>query len=80
MALEAPANRAMTDSAMIFPRAMLPRLAGVMSKVAMVPRSFSPAMASGATAIHPLKRKINSSIGIMEENTKPVASSCVARS
>lgn len=47
---------------------------GVTSKVAMVPRSFSPAMDSGATAIQPEKRNNISSMGSMEANTVPVVS------
>ena len=75
MALEAPDRRAITDRAIIFPRAMLPRFVGEMSRVAMVPRSYSPAMDSGATAMHPLNRKISSSKGNKEEKMEPVASS-----
>lgn len=46
----------------------------------MVPRSFSPAMDSGATAMQPLKRKMSNSIGMREENSIPVASSWVTKS
>ena len=49
--------------ARILPKAMSPRRMGVMSMVAMVPRSFSPAMDSGATAAQPEYRNIISSIG-----------------
>ena len=53
MVLDAPESRAMTARARILPTAMWPRGMGVMSMVAMVPRSFSPAMDSGATAAQP---------------------------
>ena len=70
----------MIDSAKIFPTASSLRFVGVTKMVAIVPRSFSPAMASGATDIHPENRKIISSIGSMEEKMEPVASFSLARS
>ena len=51
-----------------------------MSMVAMVPRSFSPAMDSGATAAQPEYRKTISSMGIIIAKKLPVVSSAVARS
>ena len=63
-ALDAPESRAMTARARIFPTAISLRRMGVMSMVAMVPRSFSPAMDSGATAEQPEYRNIISSMGI----------------
>ena len=53
---------------------------GVTSNVAMVPRSFSPAMDSGATDIHPLYKNIISNNGIIMENICPVVSLLVAQS
>lgn len=70
----------MMDKAQILPRARSRRLRGVMSKVAMVPRSFSPAMDSGAVDMQPENRKIISSIGIMEDRKVPAVSASVARS
>ena len=78
--LERPESRAMMDKAQILPRARSRRLRGVMSKVAMVPRSFSPAMDSGAVDMQPENRKIISSIGIMEDRKVPAVSASVARS
>ena len=52
-ALDAPESTVMTARARIFPTAMSLRRMGVTSIVAMVPRSFSPAMDSGATAEQP---------------------------
>ena len=51
--LDSPESRAMMARAKILPRARSLRLRGVTSRVAMVPRSFSPAMDSGATAAQP---------------------------
>ena len=53
---------------------------GVISMVAIVPRSFSPAMDSGATAAQPEYRNIISSRGIIMEKMDPAVSSTVARS
>ena len=80
MVLDSPESRAMMDSAQILPRARSRRRRGVMSRVAMVPRSFSPAMDSGAAAMQPENRKIISSMGIMEDMRVPAVSAWVARS
>ena len=63
-----------------FPRARELLFMGVTSNVAMVPRSFSPAMDSGATDIHPLYKNIISNNGIIMENICPVVSLLVAQS
>ena len=67
-------------NARIFPRATSLRRMGVISMVAIVPRSFSPAMDSGATAAQPEYRNIISSRGIIIAKKLPAASSAVARS
>ena len=63
MKLEMPLSRAMPLSDTILPRASSLRRMGVTSSVAMVPRSFSPAMLLGAMAITPLKSIMIISIG-----------------
>ena len=65
---------------MIFPTAIWLRLTGVTSIVANVPRSFSPAIDSGATAIHPENRNMSTSMGAIMEKIMPVVSFAVARS
>ena len=50
MKLDRPPKMAKKLRLMIFPMAIAARLMGVTSRVARVPRSFSPAMDSGATA------------------------------
>ena len=64
----------MIDNAAILPSAMWLRLTGVISNDAIVPRSFSPAMDSGATEIHPLYKKINNQNGSIEEKSCAVES------
>lgn len=66
--------------AMIFPMAIWLRLTGVTSMVANVPRSFSPAIDSGATAMQPENRNTSTSMGPIIENIIPVTSLSVARS
>ena len=78
--LEIPLKSPIIPRLMIFPMASCPRFIGVTNKVAMVPLSFSPAMDSGAIAIHPEKRNIISSIGSIMEKICPVLSSLLARS
>ncbi len=71
---------AMTLRLKIFPNARWLRFKGVTSKVAIVPRSFSPAIDSGATAIQPLNRNAIISIGTIMENICAEMSSSEARS
>ena len=78
--LDAPLSSAINDNAIIFPSAILLLEIGVISIVAIVPRSFSPAIDSVPTAIHALKRKTSRSIGIIIDITIPVVSSFVATS
>ena len=53
---------------------------GVTSRVAIVPRSFSPAIELGAIAITPLKSSIRMSIGMSFDNMLPSISSLLAMS
>ena len=64
IARNVPMNELIADSAeiaerdRILPTTSSPRRMGVTSSVAMVPRSFSPAMDSGAMPMQPLYRKV----------------------
>ena len=78
--LEQPARSAIMLKENTLPSARELLFMGVTSKVAMVPRSFSPAMDSGATDMHPLYKNIISSKGIIMENICPVVSLLVAQS
>ena len=78
--LERPLSSAATLRLRILPTASSLRLTGVTSSVAMVPRSFSPAMDSGATAIQPLNTNMSMSIGTSMAKTMPAMSSSLARS
>ena len=79
-ALDMPDKSATIASAAIFPTASSPRRIGVMRIVVIVPRSYSHAIDSGATAIQPEKRKIMRSSGSIEANNEDAVSSLVARS
>ena len=78
--LEQPARSAIILKENTLPSARELLFMGVTSKVAMVPRSFSPAMDSGATDMQPLYKNIISSRGIIMENICPVVSLLVAQS
>ena len=80
MKLEIPLSNAMPLSDTTLPKANSFLFIGVTSKVAMVPRSFSPAMALGAIPITPLKSSIRISIGMSLERTLPSTSSWLAMS
>ena len=68
------------DRAAILPNASSLRLMGVMSRVAMVPRSFSPAMDSAVMAMQEENMRMIRSRGMSMENSIPVRSSSVATS
>ena len=78
--LQSPLSRDSVLKAIILPAAIWLRLTGVTSMVASVPRSFSPAIDSGATAIHPENRNISTSMGAIIEKIIPVMSFSEARS
>ena len=58
MKLDKALTKAVILKAKILPRAIELRFTGVMSKVAMVPLSFSPAIDSVAIPIQPLNNRI----------------------
>ena len=63
--LEIPLRSVMTLILIILPRAKELRFMGVTRRVAMVPRSFSPAMKSGAMAQQPEKSIVRNNMGMM---------------
>ena len=78
--LQTPLMRESTLRETTFPIAIWLRLTGVTSMVANVPRSFSPAIDSGATAIQPEKRNMRMSMGPIIEKIMPVVSFSEAKS
>ena len=77
---ESPLSSAMMEREKIFPSASSLRRIGVTRIVAIVPLSFSPAMDSGATAMHPENRKIKISSGIIDAIVMPARSRSSATS
>ena len=75
----ADANEVM-DSANTLPVAISLRSTGVTNRLAIVPRSFSPAMDSLDNAIHPENRNITNKYGAIIVITMIEVSSLVARS
>ena len=61
--LDAALAKAVMDSAMILPKAFSLRFVGVVNRVAMVPRSFSPAIDSLAMLKEAVNRKVMSKNG-----------------
>ena len=78
--LETPDKKAIILRASILPRASACLLIGVTRRVAIVPLSFSPAMDSGVTDIHPDHIKMMRIIGSRLPKSFPVMSSLLARS
>ena len=78
--LDNPERSASVPKLKILPTARFPRFIGVTSMVASVPRSFSPAMESGAMDIQPEYRKMSISMGKSCEKSCPTTSFSEARS
>ena len=78
--LKSPLAIARMPSDRIFPMARSDRFTGVTSKVVIVPRSFSPAIESGARDIHTLNRIVIISIGKRPESVFAMPFSSLARS
>ena len=78
--LDKPLNMEKSERLSTLPKANSRRFNGVTNKVAIVPRSFSPAMDGGAMDMQPMNATISSSIGISLLKRLPTTSSLEARS